>query len=83
MRAKQRGEHPRSRTSNSESSPATNMRRRGFLLTLGVGGAGAAALAVQSWTAAVPAESSAGTAVGGKGYQATDHVRRYYQTAKT
>ena len=83
MRAKQRGEHPRSRSSNSDSSPVTNVRRRSFLLTLSVGGAGAAALAVQSWTAAVPAESSAGTAVGSKGYQATDHVRRYYQTAKT
>jgi hypothetical protein len=83
MRAKQRGEHPRSRTSNSDSFPVPNMRRRGFLLTLGVGGAGAAAVAVRSWTAAAPVEGGAETAVGSKGYQATDHVRRYYETTKT
>jgi hypothetical protein len=82
MRAKQRGERSRSRTPNSDSSPAPNLRRRGFLLTLGVGGAGAAAVAVRPWTAAAPVESSADTAVS-KGYQATDHVRRYYQTTKT
>jgi hypothetical protein len=82
MRAKQRGQ---SRTSVSDevSSPATNMRRRGFLLTLGVGGAGAAAVAARSWTAALPVESGPDAAADGKGYQATDHVRRYYETAKT
>jgi hypothetical protein len=82
MRAKQRGE---SRTSVSDqvSSPAANMRRRGFLLTLGVGGAGAAAVAVRSWTVALPAQSEPDANADGKGYQATDHVRRYYETAKT
>jgi hypothetical protein len=82
MRAKQRGEHSRTPASNSDSSSVANLRRRSFLLTLGVGGAGAAAVAARSWTAAVTTESSAATAVESKGYQATDHVRRYYQTAK-
>ncbi len=83
MRAKQRGEHSDTPASKDGSSPATNMRRRGFLLTLGVGGAGAAAVAARSWTAAVTTESSADTAGDSKGYQDTDHVRRYYRTAKT
>lgn len=82
MRAKKRGEHSSTPVSNDGSSPA-NLRRRGFLLTLGVGGAGAAAVAARSWTSALPTESAADAAADGKGYQATDHVRRYYQTAKT
>jgi hypothetical protein len=83
MRAKQRGEHSSTSFSNNGPSPVTNMRRRGFLLTLGVGGAGAAAVAARSWTAALPGESSADANADSKGYQTTDHVRRYYQTAKT
>jgi hypothetical protein len=83
MRAKKRGEHSNTPVSNDGSSPATNMRRRGFLLTLGVGGAGAAAVAARSWTSALPTETTGDPAADGKGYQTTDHVRRYYQTAKT
>jgi hypothetical protein len=59
----------------------TNLKRRGFLLTLGVGGAGAAAIAARSLTAgsvtAVVAESAADG-----GYAATAHVQTYYKTAK-
>ena len=83
MRAKQRGGQSPTSVSDDVLFPATNMRRRGFLLTLGVGGAGAAAVAARSWTAALPTESGPDAAADGKGYQATDHVQRYYETAKT
>jgi hypothetical protein len=64
-----------------ESRSRPNARRRGFLLALGAGGAGAAALAARSLTGAVPA-SDAADDDSGKGYQLTNHVRRYYQTTK-
>jgi hypothetical protein len=66
-------ENPRSRT---------NARRRGFLLALGVGGAGAAALAARSLTGGAPLTDSAAGPDASKGYQVTDHVRRYYGTTK-
>ncbi len=63
-------------------SRSTNLKRRGFLLTLGVGGAGAAAVAVRSLSAgAVAADVSAPLAEDG-GYAATAHVQTYYKTAK-
>jgi hypothetical protein len=51
------------------------------LLALGVGGAGAAALAARVATG-IAAQSDADEASAAKGYQVTDHVRRYYRTAK-
>ena len=69
------------------SEPAlkqTNLRRRGFLLALGVGGAGAAAVAIQSRSVgAIAADGASDVAADGSGYQLTEHVRRYYQTTKT
>lgn len=68
----------------SEDSNATNAKRRGFLLALGAGGAGAAALAARSLTGVTPtAETTDPAAASGEGYRVTDHVKRYYQTAKT
>jgi hypothetical protein len=61
-----------------------NLKRRGFLLTLGIGTAGAAAVAVRSLGGAAVEPSSA-TAVDGEsgaGYTLTDHIRRYYHSAK-
>ena len=67
-----------------EKSPrGTNAQRRGFLLALGVGGAGAAAIAARSLSGVVPAATDATTPASGESYRLTDHVRRYYQTAKT
>ena len=66
-------ENPRSRT---------NARRRGFLLALGAGGAGAAALAARSLTGVAPQTDGATPADDSKGYRLTDHVKRYYRTAK-
>ena len=68
-----------------EKSPrGANVRRRNFLLALGAGGAGAAALAARSLSGVAPAATGAtDPAETGDGYRLTDHVKRYYQTAKT
>jgi hypothetical protein len=66
----------------TDPSRHTNLKRRGFLLTLGVGGAGAAAVAARSLSGgAVPADVAAAPAEDG-GYAATAHVQTYYKTAK-
>jgi len=63
-------------------SRSTNLKRRGFLLTLGVGGAGAAAVAVRSLSAGSVAVDSAVSASDDGSYAATAHVKTYYRTAK-
>jgi hypothetical protein len=71
---------PTTASDPSASDSATNTRRRGFLLALGVGGAGAAALAARSLSGVAPQDASPSD--DSKGYQLTDHVKRYYGTAK-
>ncbi len=64
------------------SASKPKLSRRNFLLAVGASGAaGAAALAAR------PAQQSQAAAGGEdkkntRGYQATDHVRNYYRTAK-
>jgi hypothetical protein len=58
-----------------------NSGRRRFLATLGVGSAAAAATAVAR-SGSQPDPSSDPAAPQGKGYQVTEHVRKYYRTAK-
>ncbi|MBI3935345.1 MAG: twin-arginine translocation signal domain-containing protein [Betaproteobacteria bacterium] len=58
-----------------------SVSRRKFLMTLGVGGAAAAA-AVTGRQRAVATAPKPAAARQGKGYQLTEHVRRYYETAK-
>ena len=65
------------------SASGPNTKRRGFLLALGVGGAGAATIAARSLTGAAPAADAADSAANGESYRLSDHVKRYYQTAKT
>ena len=65
-----------------KNSTGTNARRRGFLLALGAGGAGAAALAARSLTGGAPQGENAAPE-DSQGYRVTDHVKRYYQTTKT
>jgi hypothetical protein len=81
MRKTQRNDRPNPAASVPPSAPSANLKRRGFLLTLGVGGVGAAAVAARSMTgAAIDAEPAVTT--DGKGYAVTEHVRRYYRTMK-
>jgi hypothetical protein len=75
---------PRKTSSRPDSpSQAGASKRRGFLLALGAGGIGAAAIAARSLTGSVPAAPADPDAASGEGYRVTDHVRRYYQTTKT
>ena len=79
---------PRSTPSSAPDSPEMEQRprptqRRGFLLALGAGGLGAAAIAARSLTGNAPAAAAADAAdSAGDGYRVTDHVKRYYQTTK-
>lgn len=61
----------------------TNIKRRNFLLGLGLGGVGAAAMVLTGRRDAVveeaPAAAAAPQAV--KGYQLSEHVQTYYRKA--
>lgn len=60
-----------------------DFRRRKFLLSAGIGGAGAvAAVAGGKLLSATPAEKPVTSPRAGSGYQATEHVRNYYRTAR-
>jgi ferric-dicitrate binding protein FerR (iron transport regulator) len=73
---------PATASDPTASDSRTSIRRRGFLLALGAGGAGAAALAARSLSGVVPQDDASGATDDSKGYQVTDHVKRYYRTAK-
>jgi hypothetical protein len=82
MRSKQRNAPANASSESGSSSTRTDSRRRNFLLALGVGGAGAAALASRALTGVAPEATPNDGDDKGAGYQLTDHVRRYYRTAK-
>jgi hypothetical protein len=63
-------------------APRANLRRRGFLLTLGVGGAGAAAVAVRGLSTPAAMNVAVETVSDDGGYAATAHVKQYYETTK-
>jgi hypothetical protein len=83
MRKTQRSDRPHTAPSASPAATGANLKRRGFLLTLGVGGVGAAAVAARSMTGtAIDADPAEAAPADGKGYAVTEHVRRYYRTMK-
>ena len=61
-------------------SPTSKLSRRNFLLAAGAGGAATAALVATKGPQAQPKKAEAVT--GSKGYHLTDHIRKYYNTAK-
>ena len=63
------------------ASPPANLRRRGFLLSLGAGGAAAAAVALKPLSEASPDLPNTAPEAG-QGYRDTQHVRDYYRTTK-
>ena len=67
----------------TDASVSETLKRRKFLLTAGLGIGGAVA-AVAGVKAVVEEEPAAPIAVKAKdqGYQATEHVRNYYRTAR-
>jgi ferric-dicitrate binding protein FerR (iron transport regulator) len=83
MRSDRRNAPATASSPSEDSRTRTNARRRGFLLAVGAGTAGAAALAARSLTGVVPQTDGATPADDSKGYRLTDHVKRYYRTAKT
>ncbi len=61
----------------------TNLKRRNFLLAASLAGAGAAAaLLVEGRVMPQAAATKQPTPPAGRGYQQTEHVRRYYSTAR-
>lgn len=61
-------------------TPASRLSRRNFLLAVGAGGVATAAAVAGRNPQAQPRKT--GAATGGKGYQLTEHVRKYYDTTK-
>ena len=69
---------------NAIAPVSANFQRRNFLLTagLGLGSAAALTIGVATPVADVPGDSLAKQSKD-RGYQATEHVRNYYRTART
>jgi hypothetical protein len=70
--------------SNAVASLSGNLKRRKFLLTagLGLGGAAAAAVGVKALVNEPVAAAPVTKQAKDQGYQATEHVRNYYRTAR-
>ncbi len=82
MRSKHPGDRPSTREVSNTAAPQARSQRRNFLLALGAGGAGAAIVAARALSGGSVAPDTAPIPES-KGYTETDHVRRYYRTAKT
>jgi hypothetical protein len=61
-------------------APTSKLSRRNFLLTVGAGGVATVAAVAASRPQSQPKKAAA--APGSKGYQLTEHVRKYYSTTK-
>ena len=61
---------------------STDLKRRRFLLALGAGGAGAAAVATTPLARPLAPTEITGAADSGQGYRETEHVRDYYATTR-
>jgi hypothetical protein len=59
---------------------ASKLSRRNFLLTVGTGGAVAAAAVAAKGSR--PQGKKAEAVAGSRGYHVTEHIRKYYNTAK-
>ncbi len=62
-------------------TPKTTDRRR-FLVTAGLGGAGAAAVALGGRKAAKLAQAEPAREDAHDGYRETEHIRKYYKTTQ-
>ncbi|MBY0266634.1 MAG: twin-arginine translocation signal domain-containing protein [Burkholderiales bacterium] len=60
----------------------SKMNRRKFLAAVGVGGAAAAAAVTQVGGERERSAEAGQKVRDGRGYQVTEHVRRYYETTK-
>jgi len=65
------------------SAEKPDNKRRNFLIGAGLGSVGVAAAAATALSGATPEAKPASEPVAeGKGYQETEHVRRYYGTTR-
>ena len=62
-------------------APTSKLSRRNFLLTVGASGVATVAAVAATKPQAQPAKKAAAVP-GSKGYQLTEHVRKYYETTK-
>lgn len=61
-------------------TPASKLSRRSFLFAVGAGGVATAAALAGRKPQSSGSKVQSGT--GGKGYQLTEHVRKYYSTTR-
>lgn len=61
---------------------STSLRRREFLLSVGLGGAGAAAALIAGKSGQDAKKAADTKAGGGSGYRVTEHIRNYYRTTR-
>jgi len=66
----------------TQPAQAPNLKRRRFLLTLGAGGAGAAAVVAQPLAAPLAEVVTPAAAEASRGYHETEHIRDYYATTR-
>ncbi len=81
MRQRTPSDHAESNL-DASPSPSTDLKRRRFLLSLGAGGASAAASTVAVLPGSVAAETESAVGAAEAGYRETEHVRDYYRTAR-
>lgn len=67
---------------SSEKTRFINARRRGFLQGAAVAGGAVAAGSAVASTADIAAEEPLTTGKQTKGYELTDHIRKYYKRAR-
>lgn len=72
----------KTRSQAAEASPATDSKRRNFMIGAGLGSIGAAAALVSSGTLKPAAETAAAVTSDEQGYRETEHIRRYYGTTR-
>lgn len=83
MRSVKRNDRSNPAVPETKPSRRTDLQRRGFLLTWGVGGVGAAVVAARTLGGdAIEPGAAREPDADSPGYAMTDHVRRYYRTAK-
>lgn len=64
------------------SGKKTNIERRNFLLTVGLGGAGAAAGAIGGQALLARADETPAKEAAARGYRLSAHVQNYYRTTR-
>lgn len=67
---------------STHAPKSADLKRRRFLLALGAGGAGAAAVVTQPLTAPVAELVPLAADAPATGYRETEHVRDYYATTR-